>query len=71
MKDRKKELVKNTLIIAFGKLSTQFLTFLLLPVYTSKISSAEYGNIDLIISYSTFLIPILTIQQEFAVFRFF
>ena len=70
MKDRKKELVKNTLIIAFGKLSTQFLTFLLLPVYTSKISSAEYGNIDLIISYSTFLIPILTIQQEFAVFRF-
>lgn len=70
MKNKKTELIKNTLIIALGKMSTQFLTFLLLPVYTSKISSAEYGNIDLIISYSTFLIPIITIQQEFAVFRF-
>lgn len=70
MRNKKTELIKNTLIIALGKMSTQFLTFLLLPVYTSKISSAEYGNIDLIISYSTFLIPIITIQQEFAVFRF-
>lgn len=70
MKNKKTELIKNTLIIALGKMSTQFLTFLLLPVYTSKISSTEYGNIDLIISYSTFLIPIITIQQEFAVFRF-
>lgn len=62
-------LVKNTLIIALGKLSTQFLTFLLLPVYTIFLSPTAFGQIDLIVTYLALLGPTLTMQMEMAVFR--
>lgn len=35
-------LVKNTIIIALGKISTQFLNFLLLPLYTAYLAAAEF-----------------------------
>lgn len=62
-------LVKNTLIIAIGKLSTQFLTFLLLPLYTAFLSPEAYGQLDLAIVYLGLLAPTLTVQMEMAVFR--
>ena len=65
-----KSLVKNTAIIALGKLSTQFLTFLLLPLYTHYLSVKEFGNVDLIITYISLLTPIITLQVEMATFRF-
>ena len=36
---RIKDLTKNTLIITIGRISTQFITFLLLPLYTSLLST--------------------------------
>lgn len=62
-------LVKNTLIIAIGKISTQFLTFLLLPLYTAFLSPEDYGQLDLVIVYLGLLAPTLTVQMEMAVFR--
>lgn len=62
-------LIKNTLIIAVGKLSTQFLTFLLLPLYTILLSPDAYGRFDLAIVYLGLLAPTLTVQMEMAVFR--
>lgn len=62
-------LIKNTLIIAVGKLSTQFLTFLLLPLYTAFMSPEAYGRLDLIIVYLGVLAPTLTVQMEMGVFR--
>ena len=47
---RTKELGKNTLIITIGRISTQFITFLLLPLYTALLSTEEYGSVDLVIS---------------------
>lgn len=44
--NQKKQLLVNTIIIAIGKLSTQVVSFLLLPLYTSKLSPAEYGTYD-------------------------
>jgi O-antigen/teichoic acid export membrane protein len=66
----KAELFKNTLIIAFGKLSTQFLTFLLLPLYTAYLATNEFGTVDLIMTYVTLLAPVVTISLEMAAFRF-
>ena len=66
---RQKELVKNTLIIAVGKLSTQFLTFLLLPLYTTLLTPGDYGQLDLALVYLGLLTPTLTVQMEMAVFR--
>ena len=44
--NQKKRLLANTVIIAIGKLSTQVISFLLLPLYTSKLSTKEYNPFD-------------------------
>ncbi len=68
--NKKKALVKNTLILAVGKLSTQMAALLLVPLYTFFLSPAEYGIVDLVITYTVLLAPVLTLQMEMAVFRF-
>lgn len=67
---KKTDLVKNTMILAFGKVSTQLVSFFLLPLYTFFLSPAEYGTVDLIITYLVLLVPALTLQLEMASFRF-
>lgn len=67
---KNKELVKNTVIIFIGKIFTQFLTFLLLPLYTSKLATSEYGTVDLVITYVTLFAPIIVLQLESAIFRY-
>lgn len=67
---RKKELVFNTIIIGIGKFSTQIISVLLLPLYTSILSTQEYGTYDLMITISTFLTPFITLLMEESMFRF-
>ena len=45
---RQKELIFNTLIIGIGKFSTQVVSVFLLPMYTSILSTSEYGTYDLL-----------------------
>ena len=68
--NQKKELIKNTLIISIGKFSTKLVSFLLLPLYTSILSTSEYGEFDLLNTISIFLIPVITLQMDEAMFRF-
>ena len=68
--NQKKELIKNTLIISIGKFSTQVLSFLLLPLYTSLLTTSEYGSYDLLNTISMFLIPCVTLLMEEGMFRF-
>lgn len=70
MKKKNKELIKNTVIIFFGKACTQLISFLLLPLYTSTLSSEEYGIVDLVTTYITLLVPVITLQLEMAIFRY-
>jgi len=64
------ELAKNTAIITIGKISTQFVSFLLLPLYTAVLSTSEYGMVDFITTLIQFLIPIVTLMIDQGVFRF-
>ena len=68
--NQKKQLLKNTVIIAIGKLSTQIVSFLLLRLYTSKLKTSEYGTYDFLVTLSTFLLPIITMLMEESMFRF-
>ena len=68
--NQKKQLLKNTVIIAIGKLSTQIVSFLLLRLYTSKLTTSEYGTYDFLVTLSTFLLPIITMLMEESMFRF-
>ena len=65
-----KELAKNTLILTFGKICTQFISFLLLPLYTSLLAQDELGIVDLFNTYITLLVPIFNWQFENGLFRF-
>lgn len=68
--NKKKELAINTAIIMFGKMCTQFLSFLLLPLYTSLLSTEEYGTFDLVITIVSLCVPFVFWQIEDAIFRF-
>lgn len=68
--NQKSQLVKNTMIIAIGKLSTQIISYLLLPLYTYKLSPSEFGTYDFICTLSLFLCPIITLLMEESMFRF-
>ena len=68
--NRKKDLVKNTLIISIGKFSTKIVSFLLLPLYTAILLPSEKGQVDLLNRISLFLIPLITLQMDEALFRF-
>ena len=64
------KLLKNTAIIALGKISTQILSYILLPLYTAKMVTEEYGSYDFICTLSVFLCPIITLLIEECMFRF-
>ena len=67
--NRGKKLVKNTIIITIGKLCTQLITFLLLPLYTGILSTSEYGIVDLLNTLVALCLPLVTFQVEQAIFR--
>lgn len=68
--NKNKELVKNTIIIFIGKFCTQFITLLLLPLYTHFLSTEDYGYIDLIQTYLTFFIPLILLKIDAGIFGF-
>lgn len=67
---RNKEFIKNTLMLFIGKFATQFTSFLLIPLFTHYLISEDYGWVDLLQTYITLFVPILTLRMDSAVFRF-
>lgn len=61
---------RNFVTIGLGRLATQFIGFLLLPVYTFNMTSDSYGQLDLTITIGSLVIPLLTLHLELAAFRF-
>lgn len=68
--NKEKALLKNTTIVTIGKIGTQLISFFLLPLYTSMLSTAEYGTVDLLNTLVGLLVPILTFQLEQGIFRY-
>ncbi|HAQ8217931.1 TPA: oligosaccharide flippase family protein, partial [Enterococcus faecium] len=50
-----KYLIKNMGILTISNFSSKILVFLLVPLYTSVLSTTEYGTYDLTISTATLL----------------
>ncbi len=65
-----KALLKNTAIVSIGKISTQLITFFLLPIYTAVLTNEEYGVVDLLNTLVNLFLPIVTLQIEQGVFRY-
>ena len=55
-----KRLGKNTLLVFIGNIGSKSISFLMLPFYTSWLSTKDYGITDMINIYTTFLLSIIT-----------
>lgn len=67
---REEILAKNTAILAFGKVSTQLVSFFLVSLYTAVLETEEYGRFDLLLTYCTLLLPMVSWQMDQGLFRF-
>ena len=67
---RYKELFRDTAIFAIGSIGTKLILFLMVPLYTNYMSSAEYGTADLIFTIAQLMTSFLSIVIFDAVIRF-
>lgn len=67
---KNKSLMTGMLIYAIGNFGTKILSFLIVPLYTYYISTADMGAYDLLISTVNLLIPIITLQIADAAYSF-
>ncbi len=65
-----KKLAANSTIMAIGTFSSKVLVFLLLPLYSSVMSTAEYGVADIVAQSANLLYPLVTMGICNSVFRF-
>ena len=67
---REKNLIKNTAILSLGTFVPKFITVFITPILTAKLTKAEYGSYDLVITLVALLLPATTLQISSAAFRF-
>ena len=67
---KNKSLMQGMLIYAIGNFGTKILSFLIVPLYTYYISTADMGTYDLLISTVNLLTPIITLQISDAAYSF-
>ncbi len=68
--NRYKTLFSNTLILGLGTFGSKILTILLMRLYTSYLTPAEYGVLDLVIQAVNLIIPLVSLGMNNAVLRF-
>lgn len=64
------ELLKNFGLLTISNFGSKLLSFFLVPLYTSILSTEDYGNYDFIYTTISLLIPLLTIDISGAALRF-
>ena len=65
-----KYLLKNIGLLTISQFGTKFLSFFLVPLYTSFLTTTEYGIYDVINTTISLLIPICTLNIMQSVMRF-
>ena len=63
-------LVKNVGLLTISSFATKLLSFFLVPLYTSVLTTGEYGTYDLFATTVGILVPILTLDIQEGVLRF-
>lgn len=58
------------MLFSFSVLVSKVLSFFMLPLYTNRLTTQEYGTIDLVVTTASLLIPVLTLSITDAVLRF-
>ncbi|RWZ59097.1 polysaccharide biosynthesis protein [Halobacillus fulvus] len=68
--DKYKRLINNSIVYAIGNFGSKIITFLMLPFYTHMLTREEFGQVDIIITTITLLVPIFTVNIVQALIRF-
>ena len=63
-------LMVNTVIFGIGQFSSKILVFIMLPIYTGYLTTAEYGTVDLIQQSANVLWPVITLGITNGIIRF-
>lgn len=61
---------KNTLMLTTGTIINKGLQFLVIPFFSRWLTTEEYGQFDLLCTYISLLIPVISLSTHEAVFRF-
>ena len=70
MRDKIIRLLKDTLTFAVGNLGSKLILFLMVPLYTNFLSTAEYGTAELVFTISQLVIPVASVAIWNGVIRF-
>lgn len=70
MKEKYIAFFNNIGILTLSGFASKMLSFFLVPLYTSVLSTLEFGNYDIVVSTLTILLPIVTLNISDAVMRF-
>lgn len=70
MNDQYRILAKNTAWFAASSFGTKLLSFFLVPLYTSMLTTAEYGMADILATSASLLTYVFTLDMASAVLRF-
>jgi len=70
MNEQYKKLGKNTMWMAIGNFASKLLSFFMVPLYTSYLTTADYGVSDLITITVSLLSPFLTLATSEGIIRF-
>lgn len=65
-----RKLATNSAVFAIANLGSNLISFIFVRFYTELLTTSEYGTVDLIVTTSSLLIPLLTVAIVEAVFRF-
>ena len=65
-----KKLLSNTITFGIGTFSAKLLTFLLVPLYTRVLTTAEFNASDLIQQTGNLLVPLVSVGMASALIRF-
>lgn len=63
-------LVNNSFLFAIGNIGSKLINILMVPLYTYKLNTSQYGTVDLMLTTINLLIPILTMEIGSAVIRY-
>ena len=68
--DKYKVLLSNTAVFAVGNILVKLIAFVLMPLYTSALTTEEYGVSELLNSTTEIIIPLVTVCIIEALYRF-
>lgn len=69
-KSKYKYLFKNTFLFTISSFSSKILSFLLVPLYTTVLSTADYGTADMVFTTSSLVVFVVALNISDAVLRY-